>query len=39
MGFKKAESVQEALNESIARCKRDPKIAVFPRGPITLPFL
>jgi len=39
MGFKKTESVQEALNESIAKSMGDSKIAVFPRGPITLPFL
>jgi len=38
MGFKKAESVQEAVNESIAR-NRDSRVAVFPRGPITLPML
>jgi len=39
MGFKKAESVQEAVNKSIARNKKDSRVAVFPRGPITLPML
>jgi len=39
MGFRKAESVQEALNESIATSTKDSKVAVFPKGPITLPFL
>jgi nickel-dependent lactate racemase len=38
MGFKKARSIQEAVNESIAR-KKDAKIAVFPKGPITLALL
>jgi len=39
MGFRKAASVQDALNESLEKSERDARIAVFPKGPITLPLL
>jgi len=39
MGFKKVESIQTAVNESLERCEEDSRVAVFPQGPITLPFL
>jgi nickel-dependent lactate racemase len=39
MGFKKAESIQVALDESIRKVGKHAKVAVFPQGPITLPTL
>lgn len=39
MGFKKVESIQTAVDESLERCGKDSRVAVFPQGPITLPFL
>ncbi len=39
MGFKKVESVQTAVNESLGTCGKDSRIAVFPQGPTTLPYL
>lgn len=39
MGFRKVESIQTAVNESLERCGKDSRVAVFPQGPTTLPFL
>jgi len=39
MGFKKSESVQTAVNRSLERSGKQCRVAVFPQGPITLPFL
>ena len=39
MGFRKAPSVQDALNESLEKNEKGARIAVFPKGPITLPLL
>jgi len=38
MGFKKADSVQAAVNESLEKKGKHSKVAVFPQGPITLPL-
>jgi len=37
MGFKKADSVQAAVNKSLQKKGKDSQIVVFPQGPITLP--
>jgi nickel-dependent lactate racemase len=39
MGFRKAESIQVALEESIRKMGKDARVAVFPQGPITLPII
>lgn len=38
MGFKKTNSVQAAVDKSLER-QKDSRVAVFPQGPIALPFL
>jgi len=38
MGFKKAESVEAAVKESLEKRGKDSKVAVFPQGSITLPL-
>ena len=38
MGFKKADSVQAAVNKSIEKKGKDSRVVVFPQGPITLPL-
>jgi len=39
MGFKKADSVQAAVNKSLEKKGKDSRVVVFPQGPITLPCL
>jgi len=38
MGFKKADSVQAAVGKSLEKKGKDAQVAVFPQGPITLPW-
>jgi len=38
MGFKKADSVQAAVNKSIEKKGKDSRLVVFPQGPVTLPL-
>lgn len=39
MGFRKAESIQVALDESIQKVGKDSRVAVFPQGPMALPII
>ena len=39
MGFKRADSVQAAIDKSLEKKGRDSRVAVFPQGPITFPVL
>jgi len=39
MGFKKVESIQTAVDKLLESRGKDSRVAVFPQGPTTLPFL